>query len=90
MFVVAAAIFVPQKDEKYYDLFGMLGFLSTTATSLYYPSLKARYILGKDVPLPSITSFAPRQLLISGCLVLWSSRLGTFLFSVNLHIQVAY
>ena len=34
---LAAALFVPLQTEKYYDLCGSLGFLSTTAVSLYGP-----------------------------------------------------
>lgn len=77
---ILAAIFVPQQNEKYYDLGGALGFLSTTAVSLYYPALKAKFIT--RVPgaiFPPLTSFAPRQILLSAALALWSARLGTFL-----------
>lgn len=80
---VCALVFVPQASEKYYDLCGALGFLSTTIVSLYYPALKNKYYLGKPGPLPGIKSFAPRQLLLSGCLTLWSVRLGYFLASVS-------
>ncbi|KAH9928668.1 uncharacterized protein B0H18DRAFT_1000059, partial [Fomitopsis serialis] len=45
-----AVIFVPQANEKFYDLGGALGFVTSTFTSLYYPSMKAN--------LP------PRQLLL--------------------------
>lgn len=78
---LCALVFVPQATEKYYDLCGALGFLSTTAVSLYYPALKSKYYLSQPGPLPSIKSFAPRQLLLSGCLALWSVRLGYFLAS---------
>lgn len=37
---LGALIFVPQQQEKYYDLCGALGFLSSTFVSLYYPALK--------------------------------------------------
>ncbi|CAK5268650.1 unnamed protein product [Mycena citricolor] len=72
-----ALIFVPQQNEKYYDLGGAAGFLSTSLLSLYYPALKAKFNHG--VPLPPITSFAPRQLLVTAALGLWSARLGSFL-----------
>lgn len=81
-YAVCALLFVPQASEKYYDLCGALGFISTTYVSLYYPALKDKYYLGKPGPLPRIGSFAPRQLLISGCIALWSTRLGYFLASV--------
>ena len=61
LLVAAALIFVPRRDEKYYDFFGMLGFLSTTAISLYYPSLRAKFISENSVPIPPITSFASRH-----------------------------
>ncbi|THH18109.1 hypothetical protein EW146_g2805 [Bondarzewia mesenterica] len=74
-----AAIFVPQANEKYYDLGGALGFISTTLLSLYYPALRARYWEGRAISLPSLSSFAPRQLLLSAALGIWSLRLGSFL-----------
>jgi len=74
-----ALIFVPQQNEKYYDLGGAAGFLSTVFVSLYYPALKSKFFDGKAGPLPSIMSFAPRQLLISAALGIWSVRLGSFL-----------
>ncbi|EJD06997.1 DUF1295-domain-containing protein [Fomitiporia mediterranea MF3/22] len=76
---IFALIFVPQKNERFYDLGGALGFLSTTFVSMYYPALRDKYVLGKNIPLPRLSSFAPRQLLLTGCLVLWSTRLGSFL-----------
>jgi len=74
-----ALIFVPQKNELYYDLGGALGFLSTTFVSLYYPALKARYYDRLPVALPSLFSFAPRQLLLTAALGIWGVRLGSFL-----------
>ncbi|KAI0279274.1 DUF1295-domain-containing protein [Russula aff. rugulosa BPL654] len=76
---VLATIFVPQANEKWYDLGGTLGFLSTTFVSLYYPTLKARYWEGTNVPFPPLSSFAPRQLLLTASLVIWTVRLGSFL-----------
>ncbi|KAI0261495.1 DUF1295-domain-containing protein [Gloeopeniophorella convolvens] len=77
---VLAAIFVPQKTDKYFDLGGSLGFISTAFVSLYYPVLKARFWEGaRNVPFPPITSFAPRQLLITAALGVWTVRLGSFL-----------
>ncbi|KII89846.1 hypothetical protein PLICRDRAFT_52988 [Plicaturopsis crispa FD-325 SS-3] len=76
---VLAGIFVPQENEKYYDLGGAAGFLSTTFISLYYPSLKSKYWHKLPISLPALTSFAPRQLLLSAALGIWSIRLGSFL-----------
>ncbi|KAL1949267.1 hypothetical protein VTO73DRAFT_8148 [Trametes versicolor] len=77
-----ALTFVPQANEKFYDLGGSIGFISTTLVSLYYPHLKLKY--WERVPsavLPPITSFAPRQLLLNAAILAWSTRLGSFLFS---------
>ncbi|KAI0091359.1 hypothetical protein BDY19DRAFT_935324 [Irpex rosettiformis] len=77
---VMAAIFVPQAKELWYDLGGGLGFLSTTLLSLYYPSLKAKF--WDNLPgalVPSITDFAPRQILLTALMTMWSARLGYFL-----------
>ena len=83
-FVACAAVFVPQANEKFYDLAGAAGFLSTTFVSLYYPSIRDKF--WNRVPgatLPHLTSFAPRQLLLTACLSLWSVRLGSFLVTVR-------
>ncbi|KAF7985634.1 hypothetical protein HWV62_2141 [Athelia sp. TMB] len=74
-----AAVFVPQANEMFYDLGGAMGFLTTTATSLYFPALKSKYWDGAAIALPRLQSFAPRQLLISAALGVWSVRLGSFL-----------
>ncbi|KAI0050461.1 DUF1295-domain-containing protein [Auriscalpium vulgare] len=77
---VLAAIFVPQANEKYYDLGGALGFISTTFVSLYYPTLKAKLWEGKAyATFPPLSSFAPRQLLLTAALGIWTVRLGSFL-----------
>ncbi|CAE6417148.1 unnamed protein product [Rhizoctonia solani] len=75
-----ASIFVPAQNEKFYDLCGALGFLTGAGMSLYYPSLRDKFwyqIPGAS--LPPLTSFAPRQLLLTSCLCLWAGRLGSFL-----------
>ncbi|KAL1758336.1 hypothetical protein FB107DRAFT_288645 [Schizophyllum commune] len=68
---------VPTQNDIFYDLAGSLGFLSTTFISLYYPHLKAKFN-GQPGSLPSLLSFAPRQLLLSGALSIWTIRLGLF------------
>jgi len=82
-FTVFALIFVPQQNEKYYDCSGAIGWATTAFLSLYYPALKARYWNGISVPLPSLSSFAPRQLLLSAAVGLWTVRLGSFLTLVS-------
>ncbi|KAJ3477135.1 hypothetical protein NLI96_g10677 [Meripilus lineatus] len=75
---VGALIFVPQANEKFYDLFGAAGFLTTTCVSLYYPTLKARYWQGNAAAV--FPALAPRQLLLTAAMCGWSIRLGSFLF----------
>jgi len=74
-----AGVFVPQANEKYYDLCGATGFLTTTFVSMYYPWLKERFWDAKAVPFSPLSSFAPRQLLLNAALAVWSIRLGSFL-----------
>ncbi|RPD61140.1 DUF1295-domain-containing protein [Lentinus tigrinus ALCF2SS1-6] len=79
---VLALVFVPQANDIFYDLGGSAGFISTTLLSLYFPHLKAKF--WDRIPtatLPSITYFAPRQILLNAALLAWSARLGTYLFS---------
>lgn len=78
--VACASVAIPLQTEIFYDLSGSLTFISCTALSLYYPSLKDRYIHKSSKPLPRISSFHTRQLLMSGFTCLWATRLGTFLF----------
>lgn len=80
---VFALVFVPQHNEKYYDLGGAVGFISTTFVSLYYPSLKESLASGKFHGLAPLSSFAPRQLLLSAALGVWATRLGSFLVQVS-------
>lgn len=82
--IALALVFVPQANELWYDLGGGLGFVLSTSLSLYYPSLKA--IVWDRIPdatLPSLTDFAPRQILCTALMTLWAIRLGTFLVTVS-------
>ncbi|KAF8235767.1 DUF1295-domain-containing protein [Tricholoma matsutake] len=74
-----ALIFVPQENDKFYDLGGTLGFLSSTFLSLYYPALISKFIDGIPAALPALSTFAPRQLLLSAALGIWTLRMGSFL-----------
>ena len=77
----------------YFDLCGALGYLSTAFVSLYYPQLrsKAAYLLGNgnNVSFPPLSTFAPRQLLLTACLSVWATRMGYFLASVSFSIDHA-
>ncbi|KAF5359375.1 hypothetical protein D9756_003244 [Leucocoprinus leucothites] len=74
-----ALVFVPQQNDKYYDLSGAIGWISTTFISLYYPALKTKFWDGVPGPLSPLSTFAPRQLLLSAAVGIWSFRLGSFL-----------
>ncbi|KAH7908330.1 DUF1295-domain-containing protein [Hygrophoropsis aurantiaca] len=63
-----AAIFVPQHNEKFYDLCGAAGFITSTLVSLR---------LNRTQPNPLV--LAPRQLLLTAAITIWSARLGSFL-----------
>jgi hypothetical protein len=81
---VFALIFVPLQTVKFYDFCGSLGFLCSTAVSLYYPSIKARFLdRTPGEHLPSLLSLSPRQLMMSTALIVWTSRLGLFLLMVG-------
>ncbi|EMD34110.1 hypothetical protein CERSUDRAFT_141597 [Gelatoporia subvermispora B] len=73
-------VFVPQANDRFYDLSGALGFISATFVSLYYPYIKARFWNGMTfIPMPPLSSLAPRQMLLNAAIVGWSVRLGVFL-----------
>lgn len=82
--IVAGSIFVPLAEDKFFDISGTLGFFTTTFVSLYYRSLKAKFIDGLPIELPGLSGFASRQLFLSAALGLWGVRLGSFLFLVCL------
>ena len=67
--------------EKFYDFSGSVGFITTAFVSLYTPYLRDRFWLGKNVAFPGLATHAPRQLLLTGALVLWAGRLGSFLIT---------
>ncbi|KAG0695904.1 hypothetical protein DFH29DRAFT_246844 [Suillus ampliporus] len=76
-----ACIFVPKAEDRFFDLSGAAGFLTTTLVSIYYPHIRSR---GKISPstfhsLLQLPSLAPRQVLLTAALVVWSARLGSFL-----------
>ncbi|KAK2766493.1 hypothetical protein CKAH01_04776 [Colletotrichum kahawae] len=81
------------QNERFYDFSGSLTFLSVTALSLYLPSLRATFsstATNVSTPLPSL--LAPftnpgglgalnwRQVALSGAVVFWAVRLGSYLF----------
>ncbi|EJD44379.1 DUF1295-domain-containing protein [Auricularia subglabra TFB-10046 SS5] len=79
-----AAIFIPLRTERFYDLCGSIGFLSAAGVSLYGPVLKAKFwdrIPGIIIPAFNTTKFAPRQLIMTAGLALWATRLGSYLLT---------
>ncbi|KAA1065884.1 hypothetical protein PGT21_014191 [Puccinia graminis f. sp. tritici] len=77
---LCAAFAIPLQSEKYYDLSGSATFLSCTAISLYYPSLRHKLLHNRAAPWPALASFHRRQLIMSGLTCLWATRLGSFLY----------
>ncbi|KAM0331728.1 hypothetical protein ACHAQA_003407 [Verticillium albo-atrum] len=92
-FAIQAAFAIPSiaaESERFYDFSGSLTFLSVTALSLYLPSLRVNNASAISPGLPSL--LAPfttsgglgalnwRQVVLSGAVVFWALRLGTYLF----------
>ncbi|WVR04173.1 hypothetical protein IAU60_001173 [Kwoniella sp. DSM 27419] len=73
-----AAYSVPKQTEKYYDLAGSTGFITSTLLSLYYPTVRSWFTSGPSIA-PSLAGHHPRQLLASALLLIWAGRLGTYL-----------
>ncbi|KAK8861235.1 hypothetical protein IAR55_002054 [Kwoniella newhampshirensis] len=76
-----AAYAVPAQTEKYYDLAGSTGFITSTVLSLYYPTIRS-WFTSSPQPLKSLYNLSahhPRQLLVSAMMLLWAGRLGTYL-----------
>lgn len=67
----------------FYDLGGAVGWLSTTLLSLYYSAWKEKFYYDVPGPLPGLSFFAPRQLLVTAAVVIWALRLGSFLAHVG-------
>ncbi|CAD6571362.1 MAG: hypothetical protein TREMPRED_000272 [Tremellales sp. Tagirdzhanova-0007] len=72
-----AAYAVPNQTEKYYDLAGSLGFISSTILSFYSPSIRSLFLAGPRIPFTFTHHF--RQALISAMYIVWAGRLGSFL-----------
>ncbi|KAK3682413.1 hypothetical protein B0T22DRAFT_282803 [Podospora appendiculata] len=83
------------ESERFYDFSGSLTFLSVTALSLYLPSIRAHVArsaagLASNVPLrtfllsPFLRAgdgvFNWRQIVLSGAVTIWATRLGSYLF----------
>ncbi|WWD16864.1 hypothetical protein CI109_101296 [Kwoniella shandongensis] len=75
-----ASYAVPNKTEKYYDLAGSTGFITSTILSLYYPTVRSWFTSSPQALNFSLGAHHPRQLLVSAMMLLWAGRLGTYLF----------
>ncbi|GKT65886.1 DUF1295-domain-containing protein [Colletotrichum tofieldiae] len=95
-YAIQAAFALPSilaQNERFYDFSGSLTYLSVTALSLYLPALRAKYtpaLANASTSLPSL--LAPftspggvgalnwRQVVLSGAVIFWAIRLGSYLF----------
>ncbi|CCA71256.1 hypothetical protein PIIN_05195 [Serendipita indica DSM 11827] len=81
--IAAASIFVPLKSEKYYDFLGGTGHIIAAGISLYGPTLYQHLAASKPLAtyrFPALSTFAPRQLVITAAFGFWAARLAVFLF----------
>ncbi|WRT65347.1 uncharacterized protein IL334_002290 [Kwoniella shivajii] len=69
---------VPNKTEKFYDLAGSTGFITSTLLSLYYPTVRSWFTKSPSIPF-TLSGHHPRQLLVSAMMLIWAARLGTYL-----------
>jgi len=67
-----ALLFLPRGTDRWFDLCGSLGFLSTVGVSLL-----STWLLG----MKPLLTFHPRQLLMSAMTAVWAIRLGAYLFA---------
>ncbi|KIJ52364.1 hypothetical protein M422DRAFT_156166 [Sphaerobolus stellatus SS14] len=76
---IGALISIPLQEDRFYDLFGSLGFIGTGLVSLYYPELKLLWERTPVIGFPALTELPHRQLLLNAAMGLWAFRLGSFL-----------
>jgi hypothetical protein len=92
-----AAVAVPLQTEKFYDIAGACGFLTSTILSAYYPSFRSLLpasfkFANVAAPLAAAERFGNplkvlggRQILLSLMALTWTSRLGSFLAQVRVY-----
>eukprot|EP00842_Homolaphlyctis_polyrhiza_P001663 jgi/Hompol1/2498/HPOL_006021-RA len=79
MFAVSA----PLQTERLFDVTGTSSFILCAAVALFNAAKAAvapRSIDSISALLAALARLHPRQLIISGAVVLWAARLGSFLF----------
>ncbi|KAK1967970.1 DUF1295-domain-containing protein [Colletotrichum sublineola] len=95
-YAIQAAFALPSilaQNERFYDFSGSLTYLSVTALSLYLPALRAKYtptLANASITLPgllarftstgSMGALNWRQVALSGAVIFWAVRLGSYLF----------
>lgn len=87
-----ASVAVPLQTEKFYDIAGACGFLTSTILSAYYPSFRS--LLPASIKFANVAApierfgsplkvLGGRQLLLSLMVLTWTTRLGSFLGQVR-------
>ena len=87
-----ASVAVPLQTEKFYDIAGACGFLTSTILSAYYPSFRS--LLPASFKFANVAApierfgnplkvLGGRQLLLSLMALTWTTRLGSFLAQVR-------
>ncbi|KAG8835067.1 hypothetical protein FRC17_005420 [Serendipita sp. 399] len=82
--LAAAAVFVPLRSERYFDLLGTSGHIVSAGISLYGPSLYQHLDSGRGLAtyrFPPLKAFSTRQLVVTAVFSLWAGRLAWFLSS---------
>lgn len=88
-----ASVAIPLQTERFYDLAGSVGFISTAIVSSFYPNFRLMLNNVKTFGLTSgriaegLTSemwnptkvLSVRQMVVGGMVILWAGRLGSFL-----------
>ena len=92
-----ASVAIPLQTDRFYDLAGSLGFISTTIVSSFYPNFRLMLNNAKTFGLTSgriaegLTSemwnpvkvLSVRQMVVGGMVIFWAGRLGSFLIQVS-------
>jgi steroid 5-alpha reductase family enzyme len=88
---------IPLQTERFYDLAGSVGFISTAIVSSFYPNFRLMLNNVKTFGLTSgriaegLTSemwnpakvLSVRQMVVGGMVILWAGRLGSFLIQAS-------
>lgn len=92
-----ASVAIPLQTDRFYDLAGSVGFISTAIVSSFYPNFRLMLNNAKTFGLTSgriaegLTSemwnpvkvLSVRQMVVGGMVIIWAGRLGSFLIQVS-------